>query len=147
MPDTTMDFPTTWEQFLDEYSFKDKEEYYTNGLDLIPTCRVEQMVQHYFENHETQKVELLNYKGEKITVDIGELKDIYLVEMNVISGDECLTVFYKDGSVNYFDADKGTRTECYDDGGYLVYMPGVKNLFKNKRWVDRSLYDTGWDED
>jgi hypothetical protein len=43
-----MMFPNSWGEFLDDYSFKDKEEVYTNGSMLIPTFRVEQMVEHYF---------------------------------------------------------------------------------------------------
>jgi hypothetical protein len=43
-----MMFPNDWEKFLEDYSFKDKEEVYTNGSMLIPVFRVEQMVEHYF---------------------------------------------------------------------------------------------------
>ena len=43
-----MMFPGDWGEFLKDYSFKDKEEVYTNGTVLIPVFRVEQMVEHYF---------------------------------------------------------------------------------------------------
>ena len=42
-----MSFPETFKEFIDEYSFKDKEEIYTNGSDLIPVFRVEQAWNHY----------------------------------------------------------------------------------------------------
>ena len=42
-----MFFPASWEDFLREYSFKDKEEIYTNGADLISVFRVRQMMEHY----------------------------------------------------------------------------------------------------
>jgi hypothetical protein len=42
-----MFFPVNWEDFLREYSFKDKEEIYTNGADLIPVFRVRQMMEYY----------------------------------------------------------------------------------------------------
>lgn len=46
-----MYFPEKWEDFVDSYSFKDKEEIYTNGSELIPVFRVEQMIEHYFYEH------------------------------------------------------------------------------------------------
>jgi hypothetical protein len=45
-----MMFPKNWEKFIEDYSFKDKEEVYTNGSVLVPVFRVEQMVEHYFNN-------------------------------------------------------------------------------------------------
>ena len=45
-----MDFPDTWEEFVDSYAFKDDKEWYTNGSMLIPVFRVKQMVEHYFKN-------------------------------------------------------------------------------------------------
>lgn len=43
-----MIFPENWEDFLGDYCFKDREEIYTNGSQLIPVFRVVQMVEHYF---------------------------------------------------------------------------------------------------
>nr|DAR25522.1 MAG TPA: hypothetical protein [Caudoviricetes sp.] len=43
-----MSFPETPEEFLKEYSFKDKKGEYTNGSELIPVFRVEQMIDYYF---------------------------------------------------------------------------------------------------
>lgn len=43
----TMDFPKNIEDFLIQYSFIDKEQYYTNGARLIPLFRVEQALEHY----------------------------------------------------------------------------------------------------
>ena len=45
---TMMDFPKTVDEFIKQYSFKDKKEIYTNGSNLIPVFRVEQMLNHYF---------------------------------------------------------------------------------------------------
>ena len=44
-----MSFPATPAGFIESYSFKDKEQVYTNGVELIPVFRVEQMVEHYFQ--------------------------------------------------------------------------------------------------
>lgn len=43
----TMSFPSTFMDFIKQYSFKDKEEIYTNGADLISVFRVEQAWEHY----------------------------------------------------------------------------------------------------
>lgn len=43
----TMTFPRTFMEFIKEYSFKDKEEIYTNGAELVPFFRVEQGWEHY----------------------------------------------------------------------------------------------------
>lgn len=68
----SMDFPNAWRKFLQEYSFKDKEQIYTNGSDLIPVFRVEQMIEHYLVEKQTCEYwyqgyykllgELANYK-------------------------------------------------------------------------------------
>ena len=43
----SMPFPTNWKEFLQEYSFLDIREVYTNGSRLIPVFRVEQMIEHF----------------------------------------------------------------------------------------------------
>ena len=45
-----MTFPDTFEEFIKEYEFKDKEEIYTNGAELIPSFRVMQAWEHYTSN-------------------------------------------------------------------------------------------------
>jgi hypothetical protein len=78
-----MMFPKNWEKFIEDYSFKDSEEVYTNGTNLVPVFRVEQMVEHYFNNAWIPVSERLpevgtgdvlvarSYKG-KPYVDVGE---------------------------------------------------------------------------
>lgn len=41
-------FPETIEEFIDSFSFKDTEEVYTNGAQLIPVFRVHQALEHYY---------------------------------------------------------------------------------------------------
>lgn len=43
-----MIFPNDWEDFINDYSFKDTEKIYTNGSELIPVFRVKQLIDHYF---------------------------------------------------------------------------------------------------
>lgn len=92
------------------------------------------------------KVALLDYDDEKITFEIGNLDDIYFARIDVISGDEIMTVTYKDGTEAYFDSSE-CRTINFNDGGYPVYIPGKVNLFENKKWLKRkSSYDRKWME-
>lgn len=41
-----MYFPEDWKIFLHDYSFQDSKHIYTNGSELIPTFRVEQLIEH-----------------------------------------------------------------------------------------------------
>lgn len=43
-----MEFPNDIKDFIKNYSFKDKEERYTNGSMLISVFRVKQMLEYYF---------------------------------------------------------------------------------------------------
>lgn len=42
-----MEFPKTMKEFIEGYSFKDSDEVYTNGSELVPVFRVEQALEHY----------------------------------------------------------------------------------------------------
>ena len=44
---TCMDMPESFEKFVEEYSFKDEKEYYTNGSKLVQVTRVIQAWEHY----------------------------------------------------------------------------------------------------
>ena len=44
-----MQFPDTWEDFEQAYSFEDKKEIYTNGSRLIQSFRVKQWLDHIAE--------------------------------------------------------------------------------------------------
>lgn len=69
----TMSFPKTIDEFLDDYSFKDKEEAYTNGSMLIPTFRVWQGVEHYLQELNNvinrQKTEIKELCYDKIIAE------------------------------------------------------------------------------
>jgi hypothetical protein len=45
-------FPDTIQEFINNYSFKDIEEVYTNGSKLIPVFRVEQAIEHYMNKED-----------------------------------------------------------------------------------------------
>ncbi len=61
-----MEFPDSWEQFLDSYSFRDTDEVYTNGSELVQRFRVEQMVEHYFDDTPVEDVDT----REKLEADV-----------------------------------------------------------------------------
>lgn len=48
-----MEFPKTFDEFAEGYGFKDKEEVYTNGIDLIPVFRVKQWLEHLTQMKDT----------------------------------------------------------------------------------------------
>lgn len=45
-----MQFPETVEEFMQQYKITDSEQIYTNGSMLVPSFRVEQMIEHYFRD-------------------------------------------------------------------------------------------------
>lgn len=47
--DSMMEFPKTPLEFVESYKFKDSDEIYTNGSELIQVFRVKQMLEHYYE--------------------------------------------------------------------------------------------------
>lgn len=53
-----MYFPNDWAKFLEDYSFRDHKEFYTNGAMLVPTFRVEQMMHHYLRKAADETVEV-----------------------------------------------------------------------------------------
>lgn len=46
-----MEFPETIEEFIEQYSFKDEKQIYTNGSVLLPVFRVKQMIDHYLSKN------------------------------------------------------------------------------------------------
>ena len=82
------------------------------------------------------KVKLLDFKAQQVEYDIGELDDIYIADISVLSGDEVLNVTYKDGSTKKFDS-YPKRLINYFDHRYNVYSPSV-NLFEDDDWLSRT---------
>ena len=62
-----MDFPNTFDEFAEDYSFTDKEEIYTNGIKLIPVYRVKQWLEHI--NKPTQMIDKSNFDEKQYKAD------------------------------------------------------------------------------
>lgn len=86
------------------------------------------------------RVKILDYKNNETAVNIGNLDEIYLVIMQVITGDEELIVIYNDGSIKYFDSCP-ERKEDHIDEYYIVYMPYIRNFLTDENWINRKSSD------
>ena len=53
-----MKFPDTLDEFIEQYSFVDKEQMYTNGSELIHTFRVKQWEEHKKQENQELKTQL-----------------------------------------------------------------------------------------
>ena len=61
-----MSFPEKPEEFIKQYMFKDTEEIYTNGSELIPVFRVNQMIEHYFNPIDSDELlDILNMSNQE----------------------------------------------------------------------------------
>ena len=65
-----MQFPETFEEFVNQYSFKDKKEIYTNGAELIPSFRVEQGIEYYLPKWINVKDRLPNDEQDVLAFSI-----------------------------------------------------------------------------
>lgn len=61
-----MEFPKDWAKFLEDYSFRDHKEFYTNGARLIPVFRVEQMMHHYLRKATENAVPVVHGQWEQV---------------------------------------------------------------------------------
>lgn len=64
-------------------------------------------------------INIVDYKGERIKVDIGDIENIDYIQVEVLTGDEFITVWYKDGTYDYWDSSVYRGTDYYD-GYYEV---------------------------
>ena len=62
-----MEFPNDWAKFLEDYSFMDNKEFYTNGARLIPTFRVEQMMHYYLQKATEDSVVVVHGRWNELS--------------------------------------------------------------------------------
>lgn len=103
---------------------------------------------------------LMNYRNDKVSVDIGDREDIGTIFISIISGDEIAHITYKDFSQKRFDSNEllgELRLMDFDDGCYMLYninecymlynINEKDNLLDNPKWINRtSSYDDSFDE-
>ena len=76
------------------------------------------------------KIKIFDYKGDSKIVDLGE-KEILLITVKEVSGDDVLVVRYKDGTRKCFDS-SDSRILSFDDGEYDISGDNIIK-FLNKR--------------
>ena len=92
-------------------------------------------------------LKLIDYKRDATGHDIGDLKDIAVITIEVISGDEIANVIYKDYTTRRFDSSH-TRTKAYYDGEYQIYRYDKEDcgIFKEEFKNRKTSYDFwSWD--
>ena len=87
-------------------------------------------------------IKILDYKNSVTEVDVGDIKDIRSMVVDVVTGDEILKVTYKDGTFKTFDS-SNDRTRNFYDGNYELYNTDIEpeiNELENPRWLNRTHY-------
>jgi hypothetical protein len=86
-------------------------------------------------------IDILDYKDRIRKVDVGELDEIKKMFVNVVTGDEILTVEYNNGSSVDFDSSDDRRRDFYD-GNYTIYDKETgTNILEDQGWLTRDHYD------
>ena len=65
-------------------------------------------------------IELMDYESKKVAVEVGNLEDIARIKIKVKTGDEVMTVFYKNYTEREFDSCINRMCD-FDDGCYTLY--------------------------
>ena len=97
-------------------------------------------------------IKLLDYADKETLVDVGELDTIGSMGIEVVTGDEILTVTYKDFTTRRFDSSNDRLANFYD-GAYEIYnATKEKNALFDPKFVDRKssyeyLYSDEEDEE
>lgn len=88
---------------------------------------------------------LYDYKDGRYEADVDlDNPSIELAMLEVISGDEVLTVIYKDGTTRIVDADTNSRFHDYFDGSYILVVNGKWRVDRDGFFARKDSYDDGW---
>ena len=98
-----MNFPKYIHEFLESYSFIDKQEVYTNGAKLIPLFRVEQALKHYSQPKVSEWISV----EEELPKEKGE----YLVTYHPCYRDDIATQFCYVGIDNFRGKTSWTKSK------------------------------------
>ena len=110
----SMVFPNDWAKFLEDYSFRDHKEFYTNGARLIPTFRVEQMTHHYLRKAVADFATENNFghRWIPVTERLPEKDGIYLTFNKK-----------KEYEFHFFQTGKRMWPAVWDEDGVTHWMP------------------------
>lgn len=105
----TMMFPATFDEFAEQYGFKDKQEVYTNGSELMQVFRVRQWLDHIGATDTN-----VGHKSEWISVEerLPRYNDKVLVYRPTM-GEKILADTYK----GYYNEDTGDWEEGWVNFG------------------------------
>lgn len=98
-------------------------------------------------------IKLLDYEAIPVEVEVGDINDIGRMTIKVLSGDEVLTVIYKDFTSEEFDSCNIGRYVSYYDGEYDIYNAATGfSCLNDKAFMDRHdsysyMYYDGDEED
>ena len=83
------------------------------------------------------KIKIFDYENKIRVVDVGDIKEIGSMYIEVLSGDEVLYVTYKDYTVKVFDS-SNTRCEGHLDARYQIYNEQIGiNFLKDEDFLNR----------
>ena len=97
------------------------------------------------------KIKLFDCEDNIKIVDVGDIKEIGSMYIEVISGDEVLFVVYKNYVIKEFDS-SNTRCEDRHESRYLIYNEQIGiNLLKDEDFLYRKdsydyLYNYLWED-
>ena len=87
------------------------------------------------------KIKLFDCEDKISFVDVGDIKEIGSMYIEVIRGDEVRYVVYKDYTIKEFDSSNTRCEDCHEDG-YLIYNEKLGINFLK----DKDFYDDLWIE-
>lgn len=88
------------------------------------------------------KITILDYRDRKKEIDVGELKNIRRMRIDVVSGDEILTVEHNDNTTERYDS-SNDRTRHFYDGNYIIWNTDIEpeiDELENPEWLNRTHY-------
>lgn len=85
------------------------------------------------------RLNVMNWQHEITKSFEVNLQDVLRIDVVVETGDETMTIIYKDGDIEKHSA--YTATRCYYDGEYCIYFPN-KGVNEIDAFMERK--DTYW---
>lgn len=94
-------------------------------------------------------LKLLDYSDEAVEFEIGDLSDIAVISIKVVTGDEIAKVIYKDYTTTEFDSGTKRLQDYYDDSYEIYRYDSEKNLIDDPKFKERTKSYWRWvlDED